>query len=231
VFAHMFERFSRLPKPLQPRDRYGRDEHTVTSPKVELLTLPPSLITRTRRKARSKARSNIKTKSLFPLALKMSIFRPKEPPPATLPSATQTRTKYWIPSAANNPTFDSFFYHKGTGEDTGIGLQVTLGARDMINPTGLETLYYRLNAGQRTKRRHWFVFVICKGYKLPCPEPSAEQLKKFRFFTMELKLPDGELLSLPLVHASVVDDVFVGADPKIFEGAVGEEPDGQLVLP
>jgi len=41
---------------------------------------------------------------------------------------------------------------------------------------------------------------------------GTEQLKKFRFFTMELKLPDG-------------------ADPKIFEGAVGEEPDGQLVLP
>jgi len=39
---------------------------------------------------------------------------------------------------------------------------------------------------------------------------GTEQLKKFRFFTMELKLPD---------------------DPKIFEGAVGEEPDGQLVLP
>jgi hypothetical protein len=147
-------------------------------------------------------------------------------------SVTQARTKYWIPAAANNPTFDSFFYHKVTGEDdTGIGLQMMLGDRHTVNPTGLEMHYGRLNADRKTETQHWFFFVIHEGRKFRYPALSAEPLKKFRFFTLELKLPDGKHLSLTLAHASVADDVFVGANTDILEGAVGAEPDDQLVLP
>jgi hypothetical protein len=94
---------------------------------------------------------------------------------------------------------------------------------------GLEMVYRHLNAnrGAKPKPQHWLVFVIREGYKFRCQEPPAEQLKKFCFFTTEVKLPNGKRLSLTSVHASVADDDVVG----IFDGAVRVDPDGQPVLP
>jgi hypothetical protein len=197
-FTHLFEHFSRIPQAAAAAGRlwegwaHGRISEGGT------FTLTPIFADK------EQNQDDVRI-SLSPR--EMSLFTAKD-----LPSATQTPTKYWIPFSDNNPTFDSFFYHKGIG----IGLQMTVAANHSLNAQGLDMLYRRLNARKSgSTLRHWFVFVICEGYKFRCQAPSAGQLKKFCFFTMKLKPPKGKHLSLPLAHASVADGGFVGANPNV----------------
>jgi hypothetical protein len=223
--AHLFEQFSRVPQIAPAAGLLWEGWAHGHISKGGTFDLTPMFD----HKDKKQTKKQIKDVHISFGPLEMRVFSSNE-----LLSVTQTRTKYWIPSSANNPTFDSFFYHQGTGKNTGVGLQMTLSNCHTINPTGLDMLYDHLNADQRSEAQHWFVFVIREGYEFRWPDLSAKQLKKFRFFTMELKLPDGKHLSFTSVHASVADAVFVGADGKIFEGgvgAVGAEPNDQLVLP
>ena len=59
-------------------------------------------------------------------------------------SAATLHRKYLQPSASDNCTFDSLFFHG----DTGIGPQMTLAPMHTLNPKGLQELHKRL--GKRT---------------------------------------------------------------------------------
>ena len=110
-----------------------------------------------------------------------------------LPSATRDHLQYFIPASENNATFDAFFH----SERCGIGLQMTLSDAHDLKVDGLNKLYDRLQARQRTK--HMYVVVIRKGHRFKNfkPTPTPEQQERFRFFTMELELPAGMCLFLP----------------------------------
>jgi hypothetical protein len=100
-------------------------------------------------------------------------------------STTSAPDKYYIPSATNNPTFDSFFVTGGVG----VGLQMTLAATHSLKPMGLKDLKVRL--GAVTTRR--FVFVIPKNRTFTCTKPSSPELAHFEFFTLTMNLSDGGL--------------------------------------
>jgi len=116
------------------------------------------------------------------------------------PTDDTTEAKhYYLPRASNNPTFDSFFYLG----DSGVGLQMTLGSSHSLRPRGLQLLYGRL---KKVSSPYLFVFVIRKGSVFQCKEPSAKQMERFTFCTLELPLPSGEH-QLPSMAVSSIDDL------------------------
>jgi hypothetical protein len=57
------------------------------------------------------------------------------------------------------------------------------------------------------------------------------QLKRFKFFALELGLPSSEHLSPSLAGVSVEDVVFAEVDNELFDGAVEMDRGGPLELP
>jgi len=93
---------------------------------------------------------------------------------------------YFIPSASNNPTFDSFFrLHK-----KGFGVQLTIGKEHGLDKKGLHMLYSRLE----DSKEWYFVFVIPPGHQLRCEKPSTLYVAQFKYFVLELPISDGEYI-------------------------------------
>lgn len=137
---------------------------------------------------------------------------------------------YFVPTYGNNPTFDSFFHLQSVG----VGFQMTLGRTHTLNPKGLRMLNGRLGAldkANEPKREKWFVFVIREGSSFRCAKPSALQMKRFKFFTLELEPPNSEhLLSSPTGMS--LDNLDFAAIPlEVFEEAVEMNRNGPLELP
>ncbi|KAJ6602187.1 hypothetical protein B0H10DRAFT_670370 [Mycena sp. CBHHK59/15] len=81
-------------------------------------------------------------------------FHPLEPRVfhgSELLSNTVGDSDYFIPSAANDPTFDSFF----RVGDTGIGLQMTLAKTHNLTEKGLRMLAGRLSTARHPRRNTW----------------------------------------------------------------------------
>lgn len=94
-------------------------------------------------------------------------------------SPTQGSDMYYIPSDANNPTFDSFLRH----EPYGIGFQMTVGSTHSLVSAGLKELGRRI--ADCDKR--FFVFVIPSGQSFSCPAPAkSTSVPTFHYFTLEL---------------------------------------------
>ena len=93
---------------------------------------------------------------------------------------TSDTGKYYIPNERNNATFDAFF--RCEEEQTGIGLQMTIGTGHSLSDSGLRDLEKRL---EKAKKRH-FVFVIPKGQQFKLKQPAPKWQSVFRFFTLAL---------------------------------------------
>ena len=93
---------------------------------------------------------------------------------------TSDAGKYYIPNEPNNATFDAFF--RCEEEQTGIGLQMTIGTGHSLSDSGLRDLEKRL---EKAKKRY-FVFVIPKGQQFKLKQPARKWQSVFRFFTLAL---------------------------------------------
>jgi len=92
--------------------------------------------------------SNAKSEHIRITSLAPHIYTPLEP--------TDCSTKYYIPSALNNPTFDAFFLL----ESKQVALQMAVTRRHSLEPEGLTELTKRLPS---SSGRHWaqyFVFIV-----------------------------------------------------------------------
>lgn len=155
-------------------------------------------------------------------------FAPLEPyvfTPSELLSSTSDPRKYFIPRAGNNPAFDAFLR---INEDIGVGLQMTLAAGHTLNARGLRMLWGRL--GKKSADKNYFVFVIRQGSDFECKRPSATQMNRFKFYTLELPLSHCEC-DFPWLASISADGVAV-IDPDAVEmdrGAPYELPDDDEV--
>ena len=95
--------------------------------------------------------------------------------------STLDPTKYWIPFASNDLTFDAFF----RSGPKGIGLQMTHGTDHSLVTSGLNELKNRLSTTEAEDR--YFVFVIPKGQVFSCTKPADEWLSDFTFFILEME--------------------------------------------
>ncbi len=94
--------------------------------------------------------------------------------------STANPGKYYIPNERNNATFDAFL--RCDEEQTGIGLQMTIGTSHSLAATGLAALEQRLTAKNR-----YFVFVIPKGQQFKCQTPASKWQSAFSFFILALE--------------------------------------------
>lgn len=95
-------------------------------------------------------------------------------------------------------------------------------------PTEISFLFLgvipRLNKGPRNENH--FVFVIRKGSDFKCETHAATQMRRFKFFTLELALPSREHYFSSLAGA-IVDDVgFAEVHPELFNSAVEMDQGG-----
>ena len=104
----------------------------------------------------------------------------------SLNSTTLDPANYFIPSASNNPTFDSFCLL----DEKGFGMQLTIGKEHGLDKKGLRMLYSRLEGS----KERYFVFVIPPGQQLRCEKPSALYMRRFKYFVLELPMSDGEYI-------------------------------------
>jgi len=104
----------------------------------------------------------------------------------SLNSTTLDPANYFIPSASNNPTFDSFFRL----DEKGFGVQLTIGKEHDLDKKGLRMLYSRLE----DSKERYFVFVIPPGRQLRCEKPSTLYMGRFKYFVLELPISDGEYI-------------------------------------
>ncbi|KAI0792595.1 hypothetical protein C8Q75DRAFT_753594 [Abortiporus biennis] len=86
---------------------------------------------------------------------------------------------YYIPSAGNNPAFNSFCRL----ENWGIGFQMTLASTHSLDPGGIKMLYDRLSSSQQRA----FIFVIPKGHSFRVT-PGQRAKAWFKFYTLGLEL-------------------------------------------
>jgi len=97
-----------------------------------------------------------------------------------------------MPNKKNNAAFDSYFFN----QDVGIGLQVTIASTHSLDGDGLKNLRARLKNPNDDEAKPRFVAVIPKDQAFRyTPGPSPYNLKRFRFFTLELSPPSGVLSS------------------------------------
>ena len=140
-------------------------------------------------------------------------------------SSTRDATKYYIPFDRSNPTFDSFFHL----ENIGVGVQIILRPNHELDVKGLRMLYGRMGEGSADK--NWFVFVIREGSVFKCKKPSAVQMRRFSFYTLELPIPPREH-HFPSRTGLSTDDVDVAeVEPTLFDEAVEMDRGGPLELP
>lgn len=91
------------------------------------------------------------------------------------------------------PPYDSFLFHEGQG----IKLQITIAPTHSLNPDGLSNLRKRLVDPSTRVKKPWLIAIVPEGQTLGyTPRPNESNLREFEFFKMEIKLPDGVLLSL-----------------------------------
>lgn len=105
---------------------------------------------------------------------------------------TADATKYYIPSAPNNPAFDAFL----RSDNAGIGLQMTLRTDHSLAESGLKKLQTRLSTDSDDGRDCYFAFVIPKGQVFECKAPAKQWRDVFTFFILELH--DSEYYWSPL---------------------------------
>ena len=169
---HMARLFAKIPQTASPAGWLWEQQCHLGIPYLPYIDLIPMLVNRNRLvPATTGEHKRVKIDRPIP-----EIYINKEDMESTLDP-----TKYWIPFASNNPTFDAFF----RSGPKGIGLQMTHGTDHTLAASGLTELKNRLSTTLAKDR--YFVFVIPKGQVFSCTKPADEWLLDFTFFILEME--------------------------------------------
>lgn len=96
------------------------------------------------------------------------------------PTSTQEVTKYYIPSASNNATFDAFLLSNSKQ----IALQTTVSSSHSLTSSGFDELTKRLPPGYE----QCFAFVVpnSTAWTFKCKPPDGPVQQRFKFFLLLL---------------------------------------------
>ena len=142
----------------------------------------------------------------------LTISTPPRTPPHFI-DKEQFSSNYFILHEKNGSAFDSLFH-----QAQGIGLHITIGPTHSLDMDSLKNLRTRLRDPNNGAAEPWLVAVIPKGQSFRyIHRPSDRNLKQFRFYKMELDLPDGELLPHTCPYAMINNGGFIGIPPEVFQ--------------
>ena len=94
---------------------------------------------------------------------------------------------------------------------------MTIKPTHSLNEDGLNNLHKRLQYLNNRAAKPRLVAVVPKGQSVKyTPQPSNCDLRQFRFFKMELNLPDGVFISITWQYAVINIGGFIGILPGAF---------------